>query len=368
MPNRICLNMIVKNESKVIKRCLQSALPFIDCVHITDTGSTDDTVLEIVRFCSGREIPFQIHKAEFRDFATTRNEALRSCRASDLDFQYILFLDADMQLVPDGFGPMLRSLNAPSYSMKIKGNGFSYWRPQFVRRDVLCSYVGSTHEFLHIEDIEPADRIQYIYIQDHFDGADKEIRFRRNIELLLKDLVQDPANSRAVFYLGNSHYDLHEWEQAAAYFDKRIDMQGWEEERWYAAYALARCHRELDNFARFTEVSWCAYNMRPWRAEPLYHLSRWYCDHKMWETGFAIAQTASDVSYPSTDWIWIEEWIYEWGIKELLSVAGNYCTGKRKWIGYTACKDLAANCKEPSIRKTAQANQREYEKNGQVQI
>ena len=39
----ICLNMIVKNESRVIKRCLESVKGFIDYWVIVDTGSEDGT-------------------------------------------------------------------------------------------------------------------------------------------------------------------------------------------------------------------------------------------------------------------------------------------------------------------------------------
>jgi glycosyltransferase involved in cell wall biosynthesis len=42
--NTICLNMIVKNESKIITRLLESVSPIIDCYCICDTGSTDNTI------------------------------------------------------------------------------------------------------------------------------------------------------------------------------------------------------------------------------------------------------------------------------------------------------------------------------------
>ena len=40
----LCLNMIVKNESKIIKRLLTSVMNIIDCYCICDTGSSDSTV------------------------------------------------------------------------------------------------------------------------------------------------------------------------------------------------------------------------------------------------------------------------------------------------------------------------------------
>ncbi|HBY69284.1 MAG TPA: glycosyl transferase, partial [Flavobacteriaceae bacterium] len=40
---RLCLTMIVKNESAIIKRCLDSVKQHIDYWVIFDTGSTDNT-------------------------------------------------------------------------------------------------------------------------------------------------------------------------------------------------------------------------------------------------------------------------------------------------------------------------------------
>ena len=40
---KICLNMIVKNESTIITRLLDSVISLIDHYVICDTGSTDNT-------------------------------------------------------------------------------------------------------------------------------------------------------------------------------------------------------------------------------------------------------------------------------------------------------------------------------------
>ena len=56
----LCLNMIVKNESHVIRRCLDSVRPFIDSWVIVDTGSTDGTE-DIIREHL-KDIPGQLHE------------------------------------------------------------------------------------------------------------------------------------------------------------------------------------------------------------------------------------------------------------------------------------------------------------------
>ena len=64
----LCLNMIVKNESKVITRLLESVSPIIDTYCICDTGSTDDTKEIITNFFNEKNIPGKIVEEPFKDF------------------------------------------------------------------------------------------------------------------------------------------------------------------------------------------------------------------------------------------------------------------------------------------------------------
>ena len=50
--------MIVKNESKIIERCLDSAKSIIDFVSICDTGSSDGTPELIENWCKENSIPW----------------------------------------------------------------------------------------------------------------------------------------------------------------------------------------------------------------------------------------------------------------------------------------------------------------------
>ena len=72
----ICLNMIVKNESKIIARLLESVLPLIDSYCICDTGSTDGTATIIESFFGDRGIPGKIVYEPFRDFGYNRSFAV----------------------------------------------------------------------------------------------------------------------------------------------------------------------------------------------------------------------------------------------------------------------------------------------------
>ena len=61
MQNTICLCMIVKNESKIINRLLNSVVDIIDYISICDTGSTDNTPELIYDFGVKNNIPTIVH-------------------------------------------------------------------------------------------------------------------------------------------------------------------------------------------------------------------------------------------------------------------------------------------------------------------
>jgi glycosyltransferase involved in cell wall biosynthesis len=72
----LCLNMIVKNESRIIERLIQTVLPLIDTYCICDTGSTDDTVQRIERTMAAAGISGEVFTEPFRNFGYNRTVAL----------------------------------------------------------------------------------------------------------------------------------------------------------------------------------------------------------------------------------------------------------------------------------------------------
>jgi glycosyltransferase involved in cell wall biosynthesis len=75
----LCLNMIVKNESKIITRLFDSVSSIIDSYCICDTGSTDNTVSLITEYFKTKNIPGKVVIEPFKNFCHNRNVALQSC-------------------------------------------------------------------------------------------------------------------------------------------------------------------------------------------------------------------------------------------------------------------------------------------------
>ena len=86
----VCLNMIVKNEARVIEKCLASVKPLIDSWVIVDTGSSDDTQSIIRKYMA--DLPGELHEKPWVNFAHNRNEALQLAKEKA---DYVLLIDAD---------------------------------------------------------------------------------------------------------------------------------------------------------------------------------------------------------------------------------------------------------------------------------
>ena len=128
MNKKICLNMIVKNESAVIQRCLESIKHLIDYWVIVDTGSTDGTQEKILSYME--DIPGELHERPWKDFASNRNQVLELSRGKG---DYLLFIDADEKwsFDPDFVFPQLEK---DSYLISVlEPSGVSYHREALQR-------------------------------------------------------------------------------------------------------------------------------------------------------------------------------------------------------------------------------------------
>src|SRR5271155_801386 len=269
---RLCLNMIVKNETANLERCLVAVAPHIACWVIGDTGSTDGTQDFITAFFAARDLPGELHSFPFENFEQARNEALDHAHASPLAYDYLLFADADMELVVED--PDFRTrLAAPGYRL-MQRSGLTYWNTRLVRRDVRAKYRGVTHEYIDVPG--GVESLAGAWYEDHATGTNRVDKFERDIRLLLKALEGEPENARHWFYLANSYRDAGRPAEAAEAYAKRAEMGGWDEEAWHARLERARCLRALGDEGGFLREALAAYNQRPRRAEPLHDLARFY--------------------------------------------------------------------------------------------
>lgn len=317
----ICLNMIVKNEAPVIRRCLDSVMPFIDAWVIVDTGSTDGTQQIIREHLAA--IPGELVERPWVNFAHNRSEAL-ALAAGKAD--YLLMIDADETLEHDA-GFAMPALTADSYNVEMRYGGCTYFRKQLVKASLPWRYTGVLHEYIHCDDARSEAVIDGLRTVARHDGArarDPQT-YRRDALLLEKALLDEPANARYVFYLAQSYRDAGDHELAIRHYRRRVEMGGWPEEVWYSLYQIAALRDRLRHpWPEAMEDYLAAHRAMPDRAGPLYRIGMHYQGLRQYATSHIFFAQAMRIPLPAGNRLFVERPIYDYLLPVEYAVACYY--------------------------------------------
>jgi glycosyltransferase involved in cell wall biosynthesis len=320
---KICLNMIVKDESRVIKRCLESIKPLIDYWVIVDTGSRDDTKKIIKKCLQG--IPGELHERRWRNFGENRTEAFQLAKGKG---DYILFMDADDVLEFDEecrFPLLTKDL----YNMwRGRTKSYSYHKPQLVKGNLPWKWVGVTHEYLACDQpytSELLEEVRYITRNDGASSCDPN-KFLKNIKLLEEGLKQEPNNERYAFYLAESYRAAGEKGKAIEWFQKRIKMGGWDEEMFWSMLQIGHLLRDIGLAPSIVIASYHqAHDFRPHRVEPLYSLVEMYNQQGDYAKAYEYVKKWDSIPKPAEkDSLFNMDWMEEYGLLFQLSICSYF--------------------------------------------
>lgn len=298
----IGLCMIVRDEADVIDRCLESLDGLIDTWTVCDTGSKDGTAERIEARLSG--LPGNLHHRPWQDFGHNRSELMKLARGTA---DHLLLLDADMTI--DWVGP-LPELSADAYELRHEG-ALGYWIQRLVRGDLDWHYVGATHEYLALESEHTREPLRALVIDHHEDGGTRHEKYERDRRLLESALEGEPDDERSTFYLAQTFRDMGDTHKAIELYRRRIELGGWDEEVFYAAFQIAELTAEdapSASIPLFIE----AFELRPSRAEPL-HQAAYVCRELGWkEAAYTFARRAVEIPLPD-DILFVGMSTYGWG-------------------------------------------------------
>jgi beta-1,4-mannosyl-glycoprotein beta-1,4-N-acetylglucosaminyltransferase len=286
----LCLNMIVKNESHIIKDKLTKLLQKIkfDYWVISDTGSTDETIEIITDFFKEVGIPGELYEDDWVDFSHNRNRALEYAFGKS---KYLLVFDADDEICGDF---VLPELTRDSYSLQFG----SYTRPQIVNNRKRWKYVGVLHEYICSADSRIDDANTEIikgpyHVVSGRSGnrnldSDKYLKDAIILENAYNDAVnaKDDIYIRYGFYCANSYYDCGKYESAISWYKKTLENGGWVQEKYVSCLKLYNCYNNLDNKEAgfFYLVKSAEYDRE--RAECYYELIKYYSGSGLYDVAY----------------------------------------------------------------------------------
>ncbi len=239
----VSLCMIVKDEARVLARCLESVKDCVDEIIIVDTGSTDETV-EIAERYTDRIFDF----AWTDDFSAARNFAFSKGTGD-----YLLWLDAD-DVLPAEEKPNLLKLKETLTAQKPDvvfcpydvafdqtGVATTFRRERLVKRSAGFVWQGCVHEC-----IAPSGKILQSNVRIRHLGSDK-VRGDRNLRIYERFLTRGGTLSpRDRFYYARELYYHRLYEQAIAMLNPLFsDRSAWYVNVIEGCKIAAYCYMEL---------------------------------------------------------------------------------------------------------------------------
>jgi len=220
--------MIIKNEDKILDKCLQSLIPYGYEIFIADTGSTDRSK-EIALNYTNNVMDYRWN----HDFAAARNFVIG--RATS---EYVLLIDSD-EIVTSFDKNELESLiskNPKAIGRLLRINDYTRGQEQFSARERVSrlfskqeyQYEGIIHEqVVHKRGLQ---NIFYdIPIEMHHKGYDGDVSIRskkaeRNIILLKQELKAKGDDPYVLYQLGKSYYMQEDYLTSSEWFDKALNF------------------------------------------------------------------------------------------------------------------------------------------------
>lgn len=340
------LVMIVKDARPDLERTLPTFARHITSWIVCDTGSTDGTPEIVRRLLSG--IPGELFDDPWVNFGHNRSLALSRARGTA---DWLLLMDADMSLEIDpGWEP---DSAVDAYMIEMgRHTDYSYRLPLLVRGDLPWISVGAVHEYTALEGGHPFTRrnTDHVRVDMGAQHRGSPEKYEWHLGMLLDDWRREQS-PRTAYYIGQTFRSLGRSEEAREWFLRRAGMAGWEEERYCAAYGAAMLAPDWPT--QMTELL-AAWESRPGRLEAVQALARGLNARDMHQAAYALASITPPLC---TDELFVQRWIWDWGLKLERSIAA-WWTG-RIAESRTLCDELLANPRLPEgTRALVRANRR----------
>lgn len=361
MKNTICLIMIVKNESKIINRLLNSLLKVIDFISVVDTGSIDDTKILIEKWGKQNKIPTKVHNTLFKNFSYNRQDSFLKGKECYPQANYFLLSDADhIWEVDKNFNKFW--LMDDAYKVVEKSPNLEHSNLRLIKSNCNWECLGVTHEYWQKTGniIEDYKLLKTIRILDQHDGGSKNDKFIRDEKLLRDGLNTEKKNNliaRYSFYLSETLKNTEQYEEAIKTYRKCFRNKNWNGEIYCSHLYILYCSKILSinyykegdknkayEYAQLAfEHAFYAYEKDTSRIESLYYISELYIEIDMDDQANNILKKIHNCEIPRNK-LFVEIGKYGLFLKYLAWNASIYSKDKETQLLLT--EDILTNFEE----------------------
>ena len=245
---KICVYAIAKNESKFVKRWVDS-MQEADAIYVLDTGSTDDTAQKLkdlgVNVKTEKITPWRFDKARNKSLELVPKDT-DICVCTDLD-----------EVLQNGWREELEKMwttNANrmryTYNWRLDSNNnplVTFLTDKIhSRNDYIWTH--PVHEILTFkgekENVLTAEKI----VLNHYPDLKKSRS--SYLPLLELSVKEDPDDDRNTHYLGREYMYYGKWEKCIETLKKHLSLPSatWKDERCASMRFIARSYRHLKRY------------------------------------------------------------------------------------------------------------------------
>jgi len=301
--NLLNLLIMVKDAGDGFRDVLLKNKPFIDHWVILDTGSTDNTIKIIEETMS--DIPGVLYEEPFINFRDSRNRLLE---LAGEDYAFNVMLDDTYVLEGNQLRDFLTVIReddkADEIGITIEDVERRYISIRFTKPKRRLKYIYKIHEIIENVGLLAASipynvgRVKDITSEYMANRTNK--RKDTDIQLLLETHEEDPTDPRILYYIADSYLNKKEWVDSLKYFELRVKMDGYENEKQDALYYIAVLSHFYINkpWEECEPLYLAAHNFLGKSPESLYFMGKYYLENNNYEKAYFYLKKSFDIGIP----------------------------------------------------------------------
>jgi glycosyltransferase involved in cell wall biosynthesis len=305
---KIVMISMFKNESKGIRRMLESVYKHIDFYVFQDNGSTDGTPDIVKEFFADKDIPGFIYNVEegWVGFGWNRDHLLQTCLKTDHGCDWIMKMDCDEYLeVDDDFdwSPFYNT-NTESFHVTAQNPGCVYYRAWIWNAKLPWKFQHDpAHEVIYLdnekgENFERVNLPRGLRMVGTNDGESYTVRTKYITDALKLEerLIREETmltDTYHFWYIAKSYMDCYAGDFYALgqehskefarrfifYFKeylKHMNVSGIHEMSYFSAFSIGLGYKYLKEYEKAIEWFNAAEKYCPVRNEHIVHLAQTY--------------------------------------------------------------------------------------------